>query len=87
MEGICNARLVRANAADLDGVGCIRRATVDERGPDERNNVMSSGEDEVTDETFIAVNDEVSAKFFWFLMALDEICRRHAAEITPYGLQ
>ena len=46
--------------------------------------MMSSGENKVADETFVAVNDEVPAKFFWLLVALDEIRRGHTAEITPY---
>ena len=46
--------------------------------------MVSAREDEVADETFVAVNDEVSAEFFWFLMALDQVSRGHTSQITPH---
>ena len=36
--------------------------------------MISSGENEVTNETFVAVDYEVSAKLLGFFMVLHEIC-------------
>ena len=34
--------------------------------------MMSSGKDEVTDETFVSVDDEVTTELFWLFMMLDQ---------------
>ena len=46
--------------------------------------MMSSGEDEVTDKTFVAVYNEVPAEFFWFLVSLDKVCGRQTTKVTSY---
>ena len=87
MKGVRHAGLVGADATYLDSVRSVRRAPVDERWPNERNDVMSSGEDEVSNETFVAVNDEVPAKLFWFFMVSYKFSGRHSAQIATHGLQ
>ena len=74
VEGIRDARLVGTDATDLDGVGGIGGTTVNEGRSDEGNDMMSTGEDEVANETFVAVDYEVSAKLLGFFMVLHEIC-------------
>ena len=74
MEGVCDTRLVRTDTTDLDSIRCVGGATVDEGGSNKRNDMMSSRKDEVTNETFVAVDYEVSAKLLGFFMVLHEIC-------------
>jgi hypothetical protein len=86
MQIIGDACLVRADATNLDCVWSVGRTTVGEGWTDERDDVVSSGKDEVPDETLIAVDDKISAKFFWFFMVFDEFGRGHGAKVTPYRL-
>jgi hypothetical protein len=37
--------------------------------------MVSARKDEVSDKTFIAVDNEITAKFFWFFMIFDEFGR------------
>ena len=84
MQSICNTRLVRPDTTDLHSVGGVGWSTVDEGGSDEGDDMMSSGEDEVTDKTFVAVYNEVPAEFFWFLVSLDKVCGRQTTKVTSY---
>ena len=49
--------------------------------------MVSPGEDEVANETFIPVDYEVAPKLFGFLVVLHEFCRRHVTEVTPGRLK
>lgn len=48
--------------------------------------MIAAGKNEVADETFVAVYDEVSPKLFRFFVVLYELRGGHAAKITPDGL-
>ena len=48
--------------------------------------MISAGEDEVPNETFVPIYNEISAELFWFFMVLHELSGRHAFEVTPYRL-
>lgn len=48
--------------------------------------MIAAGKNEVADETFVAVYDEVSSKLFGFFVVLYELRGGHAAKITPDGL-
>ena len=48
--------------------------------------MVAPRQDEVADETLIAVDDKVSAELFRLFVMLDKICGGHSLEITPYGL-
>ena len=49
--------------------------------------MISSGENEVTNETFISVNNKVTTEFFGFFVVFNEFCRRHVTEVTPGRLK
>ena len=49
--------------------------------------MISSGENEITNETFISVNNKVTTEFFGFFVVLHEFCRRHVTEVTPGRLK
>ena len=84
MEGVGGARLVRADASYLNRVGGVGRATVGEGGSCERDDMVAARENEVTNETFVSVDDEVSSKFFGLFVVLHQFGGRHASEVTSY---
>ena len=86
MKGICHARLVRADAAHLNGVLGIRRTAFSKRWSDEGDDMIPARKDEVANQSFISVDDEVSAKFFGFFVPSHEFCGRQITKIAPYGL-
>ena len=49
--------------------------------------MISARKDEIADETFVAVDDEVASKFFRLFVVLHELRGGHPFEITPYGLR
>ena len=87
MQSVGDTGLIGSNATYLNGLGCIGRATVCERRSNKGNDVISAGKDEVTDETFVSVDDEISAEFFWFLVVLHKFCRRHSTQVTARRLK
>ena len=44
--------------------------------------MVSAREDKVADETFVAVDDEVSAKLFGLFVVFYKVCGRHTTEVT-----
>jgi hypothetical protein len=60
----------------LNGIRSVRRATGLERWAVESNDVIPPRKDEIANETFISVDNEVSSKFFGFFMVPHEFHRR-----------
>ena len=87
MQSVGDTGLIGSNATYLNGLGCIGRATVCERRSNKGNDVISAGKDEVTDETFVSVDDEIASKLFWFFMMADQLSGRHTTEIATNGLR
>ena len=86
MESVGHGALVWPDAANLGSVGSIRWAAVAEGRTGDRNDMIAPGQNEVADETFVAVDDEVAAKLFGLFVMLDEIRGGHALEVAPCGL-
>lgn len=83
MQRVGDARLVRTHAANLDGIRRICRTSCHERGAGERDDMVPSREDEVPDQTLVAVDDEVPAKFGGLLVPRDECGRGETPEVAP----
>lgn len=83
VECVRRACLVGAHTAYLHRIWCVRGSAVDEGWPDQRNDMMSSGENEIPDETFVSVDDKVTTEFFWLFVMSNEFARGHAAKVTP----
>ena len=63
-------------------MSCVGRATALKRGTVESNDVIPARKDKIANETFISVDDEISAKFFRFFVMSHEFRRMHGAKIT-----
>jgi hypothetical protein len=61
---------------------CIGRAAALEGGTVECNDVIPAGKNKIANETFISVDNKVSAKFFGFFMMFHKLRRGHGAKIT-----
>jgi hypothetical protein len=72
VECVCNTSLIWAYATYLNGIRCVGRTTTLEGGAVESDDVIPTRKDEIANETFISIDDEVSSKFFGFFMAPHE---------------
>ena len=72
MQTVGDARLICPYTADLDRIWRVGRATIDEGMSDERNDVISSGQDEVAYQPLVSIDDKVSSKLFRFFMTPGE---------------
>jgi hypothetical protein len=72
VECVCNTSLIWAYATYLNGIWCVGRTTTLEGGAVESNDVIPTRKNEVANETFISIDNEVSSKFFGFFMAIHE---------------
>ena len=86
MECVCDASLVRAYAAYLNGMWCVGRTPGLEGRAVEGDDMMPAGENKIANETLISVDDEISAEFFGFFVVFDKFCRWHGAKIATDGL-
>ena len=86
MERVCNTSLVWAYATDLNGIWGVRRTTRLERWAVESNDVIPPRKDEIANETFVPVDNEVSSKFLGFFMVPHEFHRRQRTEVTANRL-
>jgi hypothetical protein len=57
-----------------------------EGGAVEGSDVIPTRKNEIANETFISIDDEVSPKFFGFFVAPHEFRRRQGTKITTNGL-
>ena len=71
VQRIRHRRLVRAYTTYLDGMRSVRGATVLEGGSIECDDMIAARKDEVTDETFVSIDDEVRAKLLCLFMSSD----------------
>jgi hypothetical protein len=72
VECVCNTSLIWAYATYLNGIRCVGRTTTLEGRAVESDDVIPTRKDEIANETFISIDDEVSSKFFGFFMAPHE---------------
>lgn len=86
METVGDARLIRPYASNLNSHRSVGRTSVGERWSNEGYNVISSRKDEVSNQTFIAVDNEVAAKFFGLFMVFDKVGGRHGTKVAAYRL-
>ena len=86
MECIGCGCLVWPYTAYLHCILGIGRPAVCEGGADERDDVISSGDDEVSNETFVAVDNKVSAELFGFFVVSYELGGGHVSNVTADGL-
>jgi hypothetical protein len=64
-------------------MGCVGSTTVLEGGTVDGGDMISSGKNEITDKSFIAVDDEVAAKLLRLFMSFNKFSRRCSFEVTP----
>lgn len=48
--------------------------------------MMPSWENEIANETFVSIDDEVAAKLLWFFFAFDQLCGGKIAKVASNGL-
>lgn len=82
MEGIRDGGLIGSNGADLDAEFAVAWSSVAERRANEGEDVISTRDDEVADETFVSVDDEIAAPFLRFFVMRDELSRREAVQVA-----
>jgi hypothetical protein len=70
----------------LNGIRRIGRTTALERGAVESNGMIPTRKNEIANETFISIDNEVSSKFFGFFVVLHEFRRRQGTKITTSRL-
>lgn len=87
MHIVSATRLVRSDAADLNGVRSVGRSSRSEGVSDEGDDVVSAGKDEVADETLVAVDDEVPAELFGFLFSSHKLCGGGGLDVAAHGLE
>lgn len=56
----------------MNGIWCVGMTTTLEGGAVESNDVIPTGKNEIANETFISIDDEVSSEFFGFFMTFHE---------------
>jgi hypothetical protein len=78
--------LIRADGSDLDAKLAVICAAVAKAGSLEGEDVVASGDDEVSHESLVPVDDEVTSPLFGLLVAGDELRGREAAEMTSIRL-
>jgi hypothetical protein len=86
VESVGLGGLVVANGPDLHTVLGVGGATVAEGGTDDGGDVVSSGNDEETDETLVSVDDEITAHLLSFFVVGDKFGGREVTEVTAGGL-
>ena len=78
--------LIGSDGADLDTEFCVGCTSVDERGPDDGHGVVSSVDNEHTDQLLDTVDDEVSSQLFSLFSLVDQFLRRKTLEVAAVGL-
>src|SRR5271170_1335444 len=86
MQIIRNACLVGANTANLDRIRCVRGPSLCKSRADQANDMVSAGENEISDQTFVSIDNEVASEFLRFFVFLDKLGRRQGAKVTSNGL-
>lgn len=79
-------RLVWSDTPDLRSKRRVPRTSLGEGRSEERDDVVSSGEDEESDELFVSVDEEVSSVRRRLLRVLDELLGRGRLEVAPVRL-
>ena len=78
--------MIRADTTNLNSMWGIGGTTVGEGGASKGNDMVAAGKNEVSDESFVAVDDEVAAKLLRLFVMLDQISRRQRFNVTSNRL-
>lgn len=76
--------LVRSDTSNLTAVGSVGSTTLGERRSVKVDRVVSSGNNEVSDDLLVTVDDKVTTERGRFFAVLDEFSGRKALKVTSY---
>lgn len=82
MERVCERGLVATDTSDLGSERGVTRSSLGERRSEEGDDVVTAGEDEVSDNLLVSVDDEVTSKRGRLLVRGDQRRRRRALEVA-----
>jgi len=87
MERVCYACLVGSDAANLYGRGSVRGASIGKRRSGKGNSLISSGQNQIANEAFVSIDNEITTELLRLLVVRHEFSGRHRAKVTPDGLE
>lgn len=84
MNSVGTRSLVRSDTSNLTAVGSVGSTTLGERRSVKVDRVVSSGNNEVSDDLLVTVDDKVTTERARFFAVLDELSGRKALKVTSY---